>query len=797
MKNNKTPGSDGFTVEFYKFFWVDLKCFIIKAINNIFEKKALPVSQRLGIICCLPKGDKPRQHLKNWRPITLLNVFYKLISGCISQRIKLTLNTLISKTQTGFISGRYIGENTRLVYDIMSHAESNNIPGLLVLVDFEKAFDSIAWSFVYKVMKLYGFGENIIQWIKILNKNFRASILQSGFLSEQIDIMRGCRQGDPAAPYIFLLCAEILSTLIKYYKEIRGFKINDNELKISQYADDTTLTLDGSARSLFAALDTLELFSQMSGLYMNISKTKIVWIGSKKFSNEVFHHPRWKLEWGTTTFNLLGIMFSVNLDEIIELNYNIHLPKIKACIKQWSRRLLTPIGRVTVAKSIIIPKLNHLFISLPTPPSYILSTLTSDLFHFIWNKNCDKIKRETVTQDKYLGGLKMINLGNFITSLKCSWVKRIVNGGQTWLTLLEASLGKDLTRSMFDFGDDFIKELITKCENIFWKDLFQSWLKVMQGQLLHEKSPCSLTYLPIWHNSNIKIGNKSVFFKSWCKKGVVYVADFLDDRGNLLSKAQFEKKFIMTNINFMQYTSIKSSITSFLKKIKFDRTTFKHEQLPLMPYYFKCILTENKCNKVVYKMLNTREGIPTALQKWNTTFQFDGELKQVTRKLFTICFKTSEDTAMQWLQYRLLHKILPVNSYLKQVKIKDNDNCFCCGEPEDIPHLFVLCPRINNLWTNLSMYIDSRIRIQTVFHLKNILFGEVPLYNNIPCNFVILVTKQYIFRCTRQQAIPEINGLICQLKFTFKVEQCIANRNQKSESFDKIWDSWKPVFLDP
>lgn len=92
MKNNKSPGSDGFTVEFFKFFWRDLKDHIVLAVNHIFANRELPISQRLGIIICLPKGDKPRQLLKNWRPITLLNVFYKLISGCLNYRIKSSLD---------------------------------------------------------------------------------------------------------------------------------------------------------------------------------------------------------------------------------------------------------------------------------------------------------------------------------------------------------------------------------------------------------------------------------------------------------------------------------------------------------------------------------------------------------------------------------------------------------------------------------------------------------------------------------------------------------------------------------
>ena len=121
MKNNKSPGSDGFTVEFFKFFFKDFKHFIRRSINEGYQKGTFSVTQRQGIITCLPKGDKPRQFLKNWRPITLLNVIYKIASGCIAQRLKSVLPKLISSDQTGFLSGRYIGENTRLIYDPSIH----------------------------------------------------------------------------------------------------------------------------------------------------------------------------------------------------------------------------------------------------------------------------------------------------------------------------------------------------------------------------------------------------------------------------------------------------------------------------------------------------------------------------------------------------------------------------------------------------------------------------------------------------------------------------------------------------
>ena len=118
-KNNKSPGPDGFTNEFYKIFWPNIRFILLKLIKSYRESKVLNPRQLDGVITCIPKGGKLRNNFKNWRPITLLNSIYKFYSSTIAERIKIILPKLIHYDQKGFINGRFIGENTRITYDII------------------------------------------------------------------------------------------------------------------------------------------------------------------------------------------------------------------------------------------------------------------------------------------------------------------------------------------------------------------------------------------------------------------------------------------------------------------------------------------------------------------------------------------------------------------------------------------------------------------------------------------------------------------------------------------------------
>ena len=124
MANDKSPGTSGFTTEFYKTFWKQLGNHLVNSLNYSYKIDKLPTTQCEGVITCIPKSDKDKRFLKNWRPISLLNIGYKILSGIIARRIKKFLPMIINPDQTGFMQGRFIGDNIRTIYDTLNYAKA-------------------------------------------------------------------------------------------------------------------------------------------------------------------------------------------------------------------------------------------------------------------------------------------------------------------------------------------------------------------------------------------------------------------------------------------------------------------------------------------------------------------------------------------------------------------------------------------------------------------------------------------------------------------------------------------------
>ena len=302
--NNKTPGTDGLPAEFYRFFWPDICHDLVASYNFAFQCGTLSISQRRGIISLIPKKSKDKTILENLRPISLLNVDYKILTKVIAKRIENVLPTLINPDQTGYVKGRYIGENIRLIYDLIHYTDKTNQKGIAIFLDFKKAFDSIEWSYLLETLQLFNFGHDIQNWIKTFYNNVTSCVLNNGHASTFFSLQRGVRQGCPLSGVLFVLGIELLSRVTKNDPTIKGIQVNKHELKISQYADDTTVFVR-DLDSVVSLLTVLNEFKVLSGLEINTTKTEAMWLGEwKDRTDEPFG-----FKWPKDPVNALGVFF--------------------------------------------------------------------------------------------------------------------------------------------------------------------------------------------------------------------------------------------------------------------------------------------------------------------------------------------------------------------------------------------------------------------------------------------------------------------------------------------------------
>ena len=163
MENNKTPGSDGLSVEFYRYFWNIIAKYMVESFIYAFQSGHLSISQKQGIISLIPKKKKNTEYLKNWRPVSLLNVDYKVATKTIATRLEKVLPHIIHPSQSGYIKGRFIGESIRQIIDIMEFTKNRQIPGIAIFLDFEKAFDHFEWDYIQKCLSSFNFGPQLRQ----------------------------------------------------------------------------------------------------------------------------------------------------------------------------------------------------------------------------------------------------------------------------------------------------------------------------------------------------------------------------------------------------------------------------------------------------------------------------------------------------------------------------------------------------------------------------------------------------------------------------------------------------------
>lgn len=276
IQNGKSPGPDGFTIEFYKKFGELLSPIMLDMYQESFLSGILPQTMRRATISLISKKDKNPIKCGSYRPISLLNVDNKILSKTIAQRLETVMPKIISEDQTGFIKNQQLSSNIRRLLNILYNPNPPDNTEVVIAFNAEKTFDRVEWDYLFHTLGHFGFGKNFITWIRVIYSQPLAAVCTNNNISEYFHLQRGTRQGCPLSP---LLSIEPLAIAICSDVEIRGVLRDGIENKIL-YADDILLYLTDPETTLPKALDLINYYGKISGYKINLQKNEFMPIGT-------------------------------------------------------------------------------------------------------------------------------------------------------------------------------------------------------------------------------------------------------------------------------------------------------------------------------------------------------------------------------------------------------------------------------------------------------------------------------------------------------------------------------------
>ena len=608
LKLGKCPGIDGLPIEFYRTFVSKLKHMLHVVILKSVQEGEFVESSKLGIISLLEKVGKDQLQIGNWRPLSLLCCDFKVFTKIIANRLQLVIDDLISSDQCGFLKGRFIAQNLMDVNAVIYTAEKNNIPASLVAIDFAKAYDSVSWVAMDRILELYNFGPKFIDLIRLTRAGISGRVLNNGFLSDTLPITRGLRQGDPLSCGLFDLVIEVIGHKIRNNANIEGVMVGQNATKkLGQYADDLWVAVKHKRECYLALFRELDSFERNVGLKVNYDKTEILRIGSLRDTDALYFSGR-PLHWSDGTIRVLGIHIGNDQKLVGHKNYKEILEKATSVLTAWSKRSLTLLGKIEVVNTLVASLFSYRLQVLPSPSDQFMKEYQKIVTKFLWDGKRPKIAYKKLTLSYEQGGLKLSDLKLRDLALKVKWVQQDRFNQLSWSELLrvEKDFGKDIWWKC-NLSKKDVKNIMRP--SVF-TDIYKAWAHLNFCQPTSKEQVLSQ---PLWFNSCIKDKSKVVYIKAWSDKGVNFVKQLVDaNHCKFKTCEQLWQEFGKV-INVIDLTRIINAIPKeWLAIIRHDI------KVEIVKPGIEVVKSNIKCSAVVYKEMLTRQKSSTEVirSKW-------------------------------------------------------------------------------------------------------------------------------------------------------------------------------------
>uniref|UniRef100_A0A8I6YHP9 Reverse transcriptase domain-containing protein n=1 Tax=Hordeum vulgare subsp. vulgare TaxID=112509 RepID=A0A8I6YHP9_HORVV len=342
----KALGCDGLPTRFFQRNWALLKAEITTAVREFFVSGIMPEGVNDTAIVLIPKVPHPKD-LKDFRPISLCNVIYKIVSKCMVNRLRPVLTELISENQSAFIPGRLITDNSIIAFECLHHIQSlnNNAVDLCAYkLDLSKAYDRVDWSFLEKALVKWGFPELWISRVMACVSSVKYSVKFNGKLMEAFSPSRGLRQGDPLSPFLFLFVADALSALLnKAAREdaLQGITICRGAPEITHllFADDSLLFFQASQQQALLVKGVLNTFAAATGQLINPSKCSILF--SSQCSAQVIQELKLTLDISQEAFESKYLGLPVPEGRMHKGNFEFTQERLRKILVDWSEQYMS------------------------------------------------------------------------------------------------------------------------------------------------------------------------------------------------------------------------------------------------------------------------------------------------------------------------------------------------------------------------------------------------------------------------------------------------------------------------
>lgn len=666
LNKDGAPGPDGFGAFFFQTYWEIIHKELIDAVMQFFVSGWILPNYNANTLILIPKHVNA-DSVEQYRPIAMANFKFKVISKIIADRLASILPTIVSPNQKGFIKGRNIKDCLCLASEAINILDKKSFGGNLALkIDITKAFDTLDWRFLLKVLRCFGFNDTFCNWISSILSSATLSISVNGYLQGYFNCTRGVRQGDPLSPLLFCLAEEVLSRGISNLVHEGKVKLiaGARNIQIPShcfYADDIMIYCRGNLDSLTSLKLLFTRYANSAGQIISARKSTIYagGISQARLHNIV---ELLGFEIGSLPFNYLGVPIFKGRPKSIYLQPIAD--KIKSKLSAWKASLLSIAGRVQLVKSVLFSMLNH-SMSIYSWPVSILKDIEKWIRNFIWSGDTTTRKLVTVAWKKmckpYLEGglgLRSIISLNEAYNLKLCW--DMMQSNEDWAKILKCRAIKGNKAIRYHISSSIWSSI--KAE--FPKVIENSYWLLGNGKDINfwKDAWCGIPIQELLQVTNIDIQHFPVFVNEYINN---YQWSIPQD--------------IISN-----YPEVRSMVLQVVIPFEEseDRLVWKHSQNGVL----------RLCDS--YTFLNQ----PSATHHW-------------ARNIWSRDIPPSKSL----LTWRVVHDKLPTDEKLIQRGCNIPSMCSLCYScAETSFHLFFECRFAFRIWCWFASILDSTLHFQTI-----------------------------------------------------------------------------------